>query len=450
MPVAHLDETFAKRVARPDKGCIDYHDDKIRGFQARVYRDRIVGCFRGRALGSTKLGRLPLGEHPIITMAQMRKEAEKARGRIVSGGDPVGEREAVKEERRRKEAEVVLTFDKACDLFLVDLAKEKASWEQDAGFLKREARPLWGDRALADISKADVAQRLLEKAQVAPISANRLRSTFLRFFAWAVAQALIDRDPMAGIKKPTNERKLRKKKGIRVLDDAEFVVLWRAIEKADLVTGVRAALQTLALTGQRPAEIAGLATAELRYIDKPGQALIELPEERMKARRRHVTPLSRQAADIILAAIEAQQQEQARDFGRNSPLEYVFESRYYNRKQIARHSLSQAMRRVIGDLDPNGEDGEVVKRLQARRPTPHSFRRTCTTGMARLGVPREDRIAVLGHADEDVESEHYNAYDRLPEKRVALDAWARHVERLLSGEQATGEVVAFRRQKASA
>ncbi len=30
---------------------------------------------------------------------------------------------------------------------------------------------------------------------------------------------------------------------------------------------------------------------------------------------------------------------------------------------------------------------------------------------------------------------HYDAYDRLPEKRVALDAWARHVEDLLAGDE---------------
>ena len=88
-----------------------------------------------------------------------------------------------------------------------------------------------------------------------------------------------------------------------------------------------------------------------------------------------------------------------------------------DRERIARHSMSQALRRIIPALDPTGEDGDIVRRLQADPPTPHAFRRTCVSGMARLGIPREDRKAVVAHAESDVLAGHYDAYDRLREKR---------------------------------
>jgi hypothetical protein len=51
--------------------------------------------------------------------------------------------------------------------------------------------------------------------------------------------------------------------------------------------------------------------------------------------------------------------------------------------------------------------------------------------MAALGVPREDRLAVLAHAAGDVHGAHYDKYDRLKEKRAALEAWEQHLARAL-------------------
>jgi hypothetical protein len=53
------------------------------------------------------------------------------------------------------------------------------------------------------------------------------------------------------------------------------------------------------------------------------------------------------------------------------------------------------------------------------------------TGLSRLGVPREDRLAVLAHVAADVHGAVYDKYERLREKRVALVAWERHVAKLV-------------------
>jgi hypothetical protein len=53
--------------------------------------------------------------------------------------------------------------------------------------------------------------------------------------------------------------------------------------------------------------------------------------------------------------------------------------------------------------------------------------------MAALGVLREDRMAILDHSEGDVHEAHYDRYDRLREKRLALDLWASCLEELLYG-----------------
>ena len=52
-------------------------------------------------------------------------------------------------------------------------------------------------------------------------------------------------------------------------------------------------------------------------------------------------------------------------------------------------------------------------------PSPHDLRRTASTRMAALGVPKEDRDACLNHARVDV-GKHYDLYERAAEKRKAF------------------------------
>ena len=48
--------------------------------------------------------------------------------------------------------------------------------------------------------------------------------------------------------------------------------------------------------------------------------------------------------------------------------------------------------------------------------------------MAALGVPSEDVKACLNHARSDVTGPHYDQYDRLREKRRALELWSESVQ----------------------
>jgi integrase len=91
---------------------------------------------------------------------------------------------------------------------------------------------------------------------------------------------------------------------------------------------------------------------------------------------------------------------------------------------------------------------EVVRQASGLDFTLHDLRRTCATGCARLGASESTVSRILGHkavAGTVAVSGIYDRFDRLPEIRAALAAWATYVERLVTGGEGHAEVVPFGR-----
>ena len=86
---------------------------------------------------------------------------------------------------------------------------------------------------------------------------------------------------------------------------------------------------------------------------------------------------------------------------------------------IAPHAATRAMSRWRPDL------GLADFRV-------HDLRRTCATGMARLGVPRSHISLVLDHVSVTqgtITGAVYDKYSYDAEKRAALDKWSDHLAR---------------------
>jgi integrase len=283
------------------------------------------------------------------------------------------------------------------------------------------ARKALGHKEAASITRRNVIDFLDEVKKTAPVQANRIQTIITGIYNWSVEEELLDINPIAGLKKRAKESASE-----RALTDGEIRVLWKAFDAAgqESITGldVAEALKAVLLCGQRPGEVVGALQRELVNLgDK--EARWEIGAERMKARRAHVVPLAPMARAIFEAAVARRRAEDGRGG--------VFGSRYLGRETLARHSLSQAMKRIVPGLKAEGADKEIVEGLQANPPTPHDFRRTVATGMAALGIPREDRLAVLAHVAADVHGRVYDKFERLPQKSIALETWERHVAKVL-------------------
>jgi integrase len=416
MPVVPLTAQFIKGIRPPKTGRAEYWDQSTPGLCLRVTASgRGSWSFRYRPRESGKQNeRVTFGNWGTLSLADARDRAAQVRAAIVDGGNP-----QLTRRQKRETAKTALTFDVLANRYLNEYARpRKASWRDDEQRLVR-VRQVFGHKEAATITRRQLIDFLDEVRQTAPVQANRIQSVVCGVFNWAIEDELLDTNPIAGLKKRAKESA-----ATRTLSDAELRVLWHALENTQATTAeIAAALRLLLLVGQRPGEIAGALQTEIVNIDDPANARWEIPAERMKARRPHVVPLAPMARKLVCGMLARRRAEGSKAG--------IFASRFLGRATLARHSLSQALRRVIAELKPDGADVDAVRSLQADPPVPHDFRRSAATGLAALGIVREDRLAVLAHQASDIHGAVYDKYERLREKRAALVAWERHVAALV-------------------
>lgn len=429
MPSIQLTDAFLRTLA-PDEKLTEYWDKRVPGLCLRVTpAGSRTWNFRYRPRNSTSFKRMGLGHYPEVGLAQARERAERKRVEVSGGADPQG---AIRAERNAHAN--ALTFNALANEYLERYARRhKASWKQDALLLAAHVRPHWGSRPARETTRADAAALLDDIAARAPTSANRVQSILSKLYNWAIESGFADANPVAAMKKRGKELARE-----RVLSPDEIRVLWRAIAEGGLGEPVAAALRFVLLTGQRPGEVARIEIAELRDPDNGARARIEIPGARMKGKKPHVVPLAPMALAIVRERMDRRCEGQ----------EHVFPSHFAGKGAISRHSLSQAVRRLLSALRPIDDDEvAIIAGLRANAPTPHDFRRTVATSLAALGVAREDRLAVLAHAQGDVHGVHYDKYDRLPEKRRALELWEQRLSEIIAPAPSSENIVKLERRQ---
>ena len=233
MPIENLTDARVRSAAPPKKGILELWDRRTPGLCFRVMKSGVRSwTFRYRPHSGAAFRRVTLGRYPALSLVEARAAAERIRDRVRAGADPQQDKRTDREALRAPEK---LTFDALADLYIERYAKrQKASWKNDDGYLRANARPAWGKRTAASITSQDAARLLFEVVAVAPISANRLRSVLVKLFGWACESALLTVNPMLGVKKPHREGKGK----TRTLTDPEIRVLWHALESATAAPGL--------------------------------------------------------------------------------------------------------------------------------------------------------------------------------------------------------------------
>jgi integrase len=152
------------------------------------------------------------------------------------------------------------------------------------------------------------------------------------------------------------------------------------------------------LTGQRREEIGGLQWSEVDLTD----GVITLPPARVKNGRSHQVPLSEPALAIL--ATRHSKREGPAVFGRDG------RDRFTNWS-----NTKAALDRKLG---PGFQDWHL-----------NDLRRTCATGMARLGINLPVIEKVLNHQSGSFAGivGVYQRHDFADEKREALEKWAAHL-----------------------
>lgn len=364
-------------------------------------------AYRSRAKGGMR--RVTLGLYgpkaPALSLKLARDARDREEARNAQGEDPKAAQERQLVEHRKG----VITFGELCDQYITHLITfpnprtrtppYKSSWKNDEGYLKRP-KAKFGKRALGSITRKEIREFLEEIAKTSPSSANRTQSVIRTMWGYANDREILSENFLHGMKK-VGGKEVEKD---RVLTFDELKAFFSILhdEKAGITDATRLALKVVLLTAQRPGEVAGMMRSELHDLDGPKPHWI-IPKLRTKNKKaEHSVPLSVTAVDLINAALEIGKPEDGEDKD-DRP---VFASRFESVGVLARHSMSQAVRRLLED-----------KELAAF--TPHDLRRTAATLVQAARLPVDYVKALLNHNDKGVTGV-YARWHMFEEKREAV------------------------------
>jgi integrase len=349
--------------------------------------------------------KLTLGGYPALGLKDARELAAKALRTVAEGRDPGREKILA----RAAKAD---SIDRVLEEFLerhVRRSNRPRTAQETERLLRQHVLPRWRGRMVHEITRRDVLDildRVVDGG--APIAANRVLSAVRKFFNWCVARDILAASPCAGVKPPTAERARD-----RVLTDDELRLVWQAADKLGGTFGPLVKL--LALTGQRRDEVAQMRWDELDL----GARLWTLPPARTKNNQPHEVPLSKAALAVL--------------------------------KNVSHVAASPFVFTTNGGASPASGYSKNKRRLDALLPADlppwrlHDLRRTCASGMARLGINLPVIEKVLNHSSGSFAGivAVYQKHHFSDEKRAALEAWGGFVAALVEGKPA-GKVIRLR------
>ena len=347
--------------------------------------------------------RVPLGSCSGVSLAKARDAARAIMGDVAKGVDPAGERKQAASEARRKAAREALTLSALLsDWRALHLISKRPRYAAEAERALRNAFPRYLDLPATDLDRAAVVKRLdaMTRRGSAAMAA-RTAAYGKAAYGWAVKRGALSVNPFANLPVvPTVKRE-------RVLSDDELVALWRA---TDGIGPFNSIVRLLMLTGQRREEVAGMTWSEL----SSDFTAWTIPASRAKNDLTNVVPLSAPVQSFLRGLPQLN--------------ELVFSGLRgpFNGWSKAKAALDT-------------RSGVMNWRL-------HDLRRTCATGLQRLGVRLEVTEQVLNHVSGSRAGiiGVYQRHDFAVEKRAALEAWSQHVLAVIEGRTAAGNVVALR------
>jgi integrase len=354
--------------------------------------------------------KLSLGTYPDVSLVAARAGRDQARKLIMEGVDPSIERQRAK---LRAQADAGNTF---ADIALEYISKrEREGWSPRtlvrARFHCDYFKPTLGRFAVTDIAPGDVLAVLRKvEAKGNLETARRLLQFSSQVFRYAIATARLKSDPTRDLRGALIAPKV--KHHAALIDPVAVGALLRAIDDYDGNYITQFALKLAPHVFVRPGE---LRHAEWQEIDYEA-AVWTIPAGKMKMRKPHRVPLSRQALELFdgLRAIVGDAKG------------YVFPSIRTTARPMSENTINGALRRL-------GFTGDEM--------TAHGFRAMASTLLNESGKWHPDAIErALAHQDSDNVRAAYHRGAHWAERVEMAQWWSDYLDGLRTG----AEVIPFR------
>jgi integrase len=398
MPTIHMTKSAVDALKAATKDTV-YWDAGLPGFGVKVTprgRKAFVALYRTGGAGS-RLRKYTIGPYGRVTLQMARAEAQKIFAARLEGRDPAAEKQ---ESKRRMTTDRV---DDLIEVFIVQHISKTRKAAEVSRMLGREVVSRWGTRSVREINKRAVIDLISEIAQRGtPVAANKLLKVVKTFLNWCVGRAIIDTSPAEGVPLPGKEVARD-----RVLTDNELASIIMAARTMGSAYG--GIVEILALTGQRREEVAQMVWDEIDF----GSQTWTLAGSRTKNGKPHIVHLSEPCIKLIESVPR-----------RGSYVFSILGVRPFQDFTNAKRALDRI-------------SGVTSWRL-------HDLRRTCVSGMARLGVPPHVADRILNHQSGTISgvAAVYQRHDFLAERKLALERWGDHVEKLVGRMQPFGKSAA--------
>jgi integrase len=349
---------------------------------------------------------ISLGTYPDTGLKQARQRRDDARKLLAEGVDPSAERKSKKAKLATRASS---NFEAVAREWFERFSPSWAATHSQTIIRRLEANafPFIGSKPIADITSIELLTMLRRvEARGAVSTAHRIKQIFGQVFRFAVATGRAFRDPSADLRgalSPERERHFS-----ALTNPGDVAGLMRAIRAYRGSFVVKHALRFSALTFGRPGEI---RRAEWNEMDM-NEWLWRISAQRMKMRREHVVPLSRQAKSLL------QELQPLTGNGR-----YVFPSGRVASRPMSENAITAALRYM------GYEQGQM---------TAHGFRTMASTLLNEQGWSADAIERQLAHAERDEVRGAYNRAEYLVERRRMMQAWADYLDALENGAVPSG------------
>jgi len=204
----------------------------------------------------------------------------------------------------------------------------------------------------------------------------------------------------------------------RALTLPELHAFWRRVDSAPESPSRDALMACMYLGGQRPTQLLRLTP---KHVDVSGATVTLLDP---KGRNRHANP-RRHLLPILDDLMPVIRRRQAQTEGADSP---IFST--HGRVPLRKETVALLVTEIAKAMQKAGE-------LERGPFSMRDLRRTAETHMAALGISSDVRAQIQSHGLGGIQARHYDRHDYMPEKRAALELWARRFRNLPKASQRT-------------
>ncbi|MFA7292192.1 MAG: integrase arm-type DNA-binding domain-containing protein [Rhodocyclaceae bacterium] len=349
-----------------------------------------------------------IGEYPRIGLAEARRKRDDARDLVKEGHSPVL---AKQQQKLSQQYENAQTFKAVAEEWFIEAPAKSKNGCWSAGYkasvrtlLDRDILPHLGTIPVRQIT-TPMAHQVVKRveARQAATRAILARQIIGGVLKLAILTHRADYNVAEPLKGEIARRVVEHHKHLERGDIGDF------LRKLADYTGHRTtsiALELLLQTAVRPGELCGAAWTEFDL----DAAEWRIPATRMKMRKLHIVPLSRQSVALVREL-----------------------------QEITGHGqyLLPVQGTKAGTMPVATLRNAIAKMGYSDKLSPHGVRGTFSTTMNEAGYPADHIEVQLAHSDKNVVRRAYNHARYLPERRKLLQDWAD----MLDGFKAGAKVI---------